>query len=438
MTVLVGTGLVQWVSTPDRRLLTARQSRSATTRPLQCRVMRIIRSAELLSIGTEITSGETQDTNAGELARQLTELGVEVHGLVALPDDLQAATAAFRSALEHADLVVSTGGLGPTPDDLTREAIAAACGETPAVDRELEAWLSELFERRGLAMAEMNRKQAWLIPSAAPLANPNGTAPGWFVERPDGRVIVALPGPPREMRPMWRDAVMPRLQERRIGGDRWARTLRLTGIGESAAAELIGEDLLRGANPSVATYARAASVDVRVAATSPGDGRSPRDVGEPVTLDLEKRLAAHVFAHDDETWIDAIGRRLAGRSLAIVEMGTGGSLTALLGDAPWLVFAELLGPASPLLAAHRSPEPFARNVRDAAPADVGLAVMARERRGDTAVTVAVAIGAEVAKETRTAFLGGAEGRRRAALVAAGVLWKRLGESAARAPRGGAG
>jgi nicotinamide-nucleotide amidase len=230
------------------------------------------------------------------------------------------------------------------------------------------------------------------------------------------------------MHPMWRDAVMPRLKERGIGGDRWARTLRLTGIGESAAADLIGEELLRGANPSVATYARVASVDVRVAATSAGDGRSPRDIAEPVALDLEKRLAEHVFAHDEETWSDAIGRRLAGRSLAIVEIGTGGSLTALLGDAPWLVFAELLGPGSPLLAAHRSPEPFARKVREAAPADIGLAVMARERRGDMAVTVAVAIGQEVEKETRTAFLGGAEGRRRAALVAAGVLWKRLGES----------
>jgi nicotinamide-nucleotide amidase len=390
--------------------------------------MRAIRSAELLSIGTEVTSGETQDTNAGQIARSLTELGVHVRALVAVPDELGEVTAAFRGGLERADLVVSTGGLGPTPDDLTREAIAAVCGETPAIDPDLEAWLQELFERRGLAMAEMNRKQAWLIPSATPLANPNGTAPGWFVERPDGRVIVALPGPPREMHPMWRDAVMPRLKERGIGGDRWARTLRLTGIGESAAADLIGEELLRGANPSVATYARVASVDVRVAATSAGDGRSPRDIAEPVALDLEKRLAEHVFAHDEETWSDAIGRRLARRSLAIVEIGTGGSLTALLGDAPWLVFAELLGPGSPLLAAHRSPEPFARKVREAAPADIGLAVMARERRGDMAVTVAVAIGQEVEKETRTAFLGGAEGRRRAALVAAGVLWKRLGES----------
>jgi competence/damage-inducible protein CinA-like protein len=391
--------------------------------------MRPIHAAELLSIGTEVTSGETQDTNAGEIARSLTELGVHVRALVAVPDELGAVTAAFRAGLEQADLVVSTGGLGPTPDDLTREAIAGVCGEAPAVDPALEIWLSELFVRRGLTMAEMNRKQAWLIPSATPLANPNGTAPGWFVERPDGRVIVALPGPPREMRPMWRDAVMPRLRERGIGGDRWARTLRLTGIGESAAADLIGEELLRGANPSVATYARAASVDVRVAATSSGDGRSPRDIAEPVALDLEKRLAAHVFAYDEETWSDAIGRRLAGRSLAIVEIGTSGSLTALLGDAPWLVFAEFLGPASPLVAEHRSPEPFARKVREAAPADIGLAVMAHERRGDTAVTVAVAIGDEVDKETRTAFLGGAEGRRRAALVAAGVLWKRLGESA---------
>jgi nicotinamide-nucleotide amidase len=392
---------------------------------------RPIRSAAILSVGTEITRGETQDTNAGEIAGELTRLGVEVQWLAALPDDLPGVAAAIAEGLEDADLVVSTGGLGPTPDDLTREAIASVCGESPAVDSALEAWLRALFERRGLTMAEMNRKQAWLIPSASPLRNPNGTAPGWWVNRPDGGVIVALPGPPREMRPMWRDEVMPRLQERGAGGDRWTRTLRLTGIGESAAAELIGEELLRSANPSVATYARAASVDVRVSATPGPDGRGAYGIGAPVAEDLEERLRAHVFAHDDESWLDAIGARLAGRTLATVEIGTGGHLAALLGDAPWLVFAEMLGARSPLTAAHRTPEPFARRVREAAPADVGLAVIARERRGDTAVSIAIAIGDEVTRERHVAFLGGDLGRRRAALVACATLWSRLGTPGSR-------
>jgi nicotinamide-nucleotide amidase len=162
-------------------------------------------TAELLSIGSELTVGDTRDTNGGELARSLTAAGVRVGRLTALPDDLEAVTDAFRSGLARSDLVVSTGGLGPTPDDLTRESIAAACGEQPVVDPEIETWLRELWSRRGQAFPELNLKQAWRIPSATILPNPNGTAPGWLVVRPDGRVIVALPGPPREMRPMWAD-----------------------------------------------------------------------------------------------------------------------------------------------------------------------------------------------------------------------------------------
>ena len=143
-------------------------------------------TAELLSIGTELTVGDTRDTNAGELARSLTSLGVRVLRLTALPDDLASVTAAFSDGLSRADMVVSTGGLGPTPDDLTREAIAAACDETVAVDPATEAWLRELWTRRGIPFPELNLKQAWLIPSAEALPNPNGTAPGWFVRRPAG------------------------------------------------------------------------------------------------------------------------------------------------------------------------------------------------------------------------------------------------------------
>ena len=179
--------------------------------------MTAIVRAELLSIGTELTTGETRDTNAGDLARDLTAHGVVVERLTALPDDLEAVTAAFADGLARAELVVSTGGLGPTPDDLTREAIAALAGETPAVDPGLETWLRELFARRNLDFPEPNSKQAWLIPSATAIPNDHGTAPGWWVARPDGRLIVALPGPPREMRPMWDGWVLSRLRERGLG-----------------------------------------------------------------------------------------------------------------------------------------------------------------------------------------------------------------------------
>nr|MBA2381969.1 competence/damage-inducible protein A [Chloroflexota bacterium] len=135
-------------------------------------------TAELLSIGSEITVGETRDTNAGDLARSLTSIGVAVVRIQALPDELATVRDAMIAAVGRADVVVSTGGLGPTPDDLTREAISAAVGEEPVVDPELADWLRGLWSRRGIPFPEMNLKQAWLLPSATALANPNGTAPG--------------------------------------------------------------------------------------------------------------------------------------------------------------------------------------------------------------------------------------------------------------------
>ena len=229
---------------------------------------RPIRTAELLSIGTELTVGETRDTNAGEIARDLDRAGVRVARLTAVPDRLETVHQAFVDGLARCDLIVCTGGLGPTPDDLTREWIAAALGQTPTVDPALERWLRELWTRRGIEFPTMNLKQAWVIPAATPIPNENGTAPGWWVDTPDGRVIVALPGPPREMRPMWHDWVLPRLHDRGPGLDHVIHTYRLTGIGKSAVADLLGERLLRAENPIVATYARVEAVDVRVSAHS--------------------------------------------------------------------------------------------------------------------------------------------------------------------------
>jgi nicotinamide-nucleotide amidase len=390
---------------------------------------RALHTAELLSIGSELTVGETRDTNGGELARSLSEAGTEVRRLTAVPDDLVTVRDAFAGGLERADLVVSTGGLGPTPDDLTREALAAVCDATPQVDPRLEAWLRELWSRRGVPFPELNLKQAWLIPSATAIPNAVGTAPGWWVDRPDGRVVVALPGPPREMRPMWSDWVIPRLRGRGLGRDVASQTYRLTGIGESAVAELLGEALLRGRNPIVATYARSDGVDVRISAVA-ADGRSAEDlVGAAAGLVLEA-LRPHVWATGESTWADAVGSRLGelGWTLATVETGTGGALVALLGELPMLVEATVLGddrrPGTRSSDA-AGPEETALSARDRAGADVGLAVRARPRRADTAVTVAVAMPDGVHRERRLALFGGAPGHSRAALVAASVLLSRL-------------
>ncbi len=387
---------------------------------------RHLATAELLAVGTELTSGATRDTNGGDLAAELSELGVAVGRIVAVPDDQTALEEALEAALGRADLVVTTGGLGPTPDDLTRESIAALCAEAPTVDTALERDLRALFERRGMAMPESNRKQAWLIPSATPIPNPNGTAPGWWVERPDGRLVVALPGPPREMLPMWRETVLPRLRSRGLGSDRAALTLRLTGIGESALADLLGEPLLRSPNPRVATYARDDAVDVRITALAEG-GRDAAQLATEMEATLAETLRPYRFARGTESWVDALGRRLAGRSLATVEIGTGARLAALLGDAPWLRFAELVAAGGPVDRAHPDLRELARRVREVAGADVGLAVRARPRAGDTAASIALATAAGELRVTRTAFLTGEQGRRRAALLACAELWRRLGD-----------
>ena len=393
---------------------------------------RRLESAELLSIGTELTSGETRDTNAGELARSLTEAGLEVGRLTALPDRLDVVIDAFRTALGRSDLVVSTGGLGPTPDDLTREAIAAVCGEAPVVDAELEAWLRGLWERRGIPFPMLNLKQAWLIPSARATANPNGTAPGWWVDRPDGRVIVALPGPPREMRPMWHDELLPDLHRRGLGTDRLVRTLRLTGVGESVVADRLGEALLRRANPEVATYARADAVDVRMSAvgqahTAAGDpARTAAELLDEVEPVVLAAVGGHVWARGATTWAESLDGELGrlGWSLAVREIGTGAALATLLGSRSWLTHLESLQ-VPPRGAGPLDPARGAEDLRAAAGTDLGVVVIARPRGSDTAVSVAVAAPSRTVRRRSLVFLGGDLGRSRAAIAAAAVLLETL-------------
>lgn len=396
-------------------------------------------TAEILSIGSELTVGDTSDTNSGELARELTTLGVTVGRITAVPDVFYVVTEAFAASLARSDLVLSTGGLGPTPDDLTREAIAAACGETPHVDPELEAWLRELWARRGMPFPELNLKQAWLIPSASALPNPNGTAPGWFVTAPSGRVIVAMPGPPREMRPMWRDHAMPRLRALGIGTDVAVLTLRLTGIGESQVAERLGEALLRAANPIVATYARAEAVDVRVSAVAQSS-RTAQELVDEAAATIGDLLAEHIWATGATTWSLAIGQRLTdlGWNLAAVEMGTAGSFGQLMGDAPWFRFDESIALEAPAASAHAAAGNddtedddddlmrFARRAKVLGGAEVGVAIRARPHAADTAVSIAISTPTTERSARRVVFLTGQFGRSRSAIAAAAFLLDLLG------------
>ena len=386
--------------------------------------VRGLRSAVLLAIGSELTTGETRDTNSGELSRSLSESGVDVAWISALPDKLETVIDALAAALSGAHMVITTGGLGPTPDDLTREAIAAVCGETPSVDPKLAEWLRNLFERRGIDFPETNLKQAWLIPSSTAIPNDNGTAPGWWVDRPDGRVIVALPGPPSEMRPMWQGWVLSRLRDRGLGRERVRRTYRLTGIGESAVAAQLGERLLRALNPIVATYARADAVDVRVSAVAEA-GRSATAIADQAGEAVLAAVGEYVWGRDDDTWPVVLGRELAakGWNAALVEVGTDGSAAALLGNAPWLKGSRVI--ATGESAAALPLAGLAREAGKSAGAWIGLAVRAVETGGDTRVELAAVGPWGVSESSETAFLGGAEGRRRAGIAAVAFLNKLL-------------
>src|SRR5438067_5119682 len=297
--------------------------------------------AELLSIGTELLLGQIVDTNANYLAGRLALLGIDCLHMQTVGDNLVRAKQAFERAIGRSDLVVATGGLGPTEDDLTREAIAAALDEVPTVDPALEAELAAWFSGRGMAMPDRNRKQAWLIPSSRALPNPNGTAPGWDVQK-DGKRIVAMPGVPREMTPMW-ESVEPSLT--RGGSLRW-RTLKLLGIGESAVEEKLAE-LVRSTSPTVATYAKNDGVHVRVADKAASPEEADERIGQMEQV-IRARLGEYVWGTDDETLGVVIGRGLEARAwrLAVAESLSGGDIARSLADAPgagrWFVGAVVL------------------------------------------------------------------------------------------------
>ena len=288
--------------------------------------------AEILSIGTELLLGQITDTNATYLAQQLGVLGIDLFFVSQVGDNLDRLAETLRRARDRSDLVVMTGGLGPTEDDLSREAIATVLDETPVVDPRLEAELRSFFNGRGIEMPARNVKQAWVIPSVTPLPNPVGTAPGWWAER-DARIVVAMPGVPHEMMRMWENEVVPRLRPR-TGAVLFTRTLRVAGMGESTVEDRLS-DLIHSANPTVATYAKRDAVDVRITAKADSVAEAERLV-QPVEARARGLLGAHVFGVDRETPQSVALRLLIerGLTLATMESCTGGLLANLLTDVP--------------------------------------------------------------------------------------------------------
>ena len=289
--------------------------------------------AEILSIGTEILLGEIVDTNAAYIASRLPALGIDIHFKAVVGDNLDRLVDTIARARGRSDVVICTGGLGPTQDDLTREAISAVMGEEPQVDQQLEANLRGFFEGRGVKMPEQNVKQCWMIPSGRTIPNPRGTAPGWWVER-DGKIIVAMPGPPTEMTRMWDKEVSPELLRRNPGTILITRTIKTAGLGESNLDEMI-TPLQESKNPSIGTYAKQDGVHVRMAAKA-ADERAAWELIKPMEEEIRLRLGAFVWGVDDDSFESVVCDMMKelGVTLATMESCTGGLLASTITDVP--------------------------------------------------------------------------------------------------------
>jgi nicotinamide-nucleotide amidase len=289
--------------------------------------------AEIIAIGTEILLGEIIDTNSAFIAQSLPELGIDLYYKSVVGDNLGRIVETLQRGWDRSDLIVITGGLGPTEDDMTREGVAKLLGEEPYVVPELEDRLHAFFTRRGYPMPASNIKQAWLIPSARALDNPRGTAPGWWVER-DGRIIVCMPGVPGEMERMWVHEVKPELERRSHGEVLVTRTIKTLGIGEGSVDEM-AKPLYGTPGVGIGTYARADGVHLRIGAKGATREEAWSRI-RPVEEELERIFGPAIWGKDDDTLEGHIHDLLAERrvTLSSMESCTGGLFASTLTDVP--------------------------------------------------------------------------------------------------------
>ncbi len=289
--------------------------------------------AEIVSIGTELLMGELTDTNASWIAGRLPPLGIQLQWVSIVGDDLPMLTEAFRRGMERSDIIFTTGGLGPTQDDLTREAVAAALGEAPVVqEAELEN-LRQWFRNRGQDMPAHNVKQAHLVPSASFITNRNGTAPGWWAEK-GGKHMVCMPGPPGENRAMWADEIDARLKTMIDTEVTITRNIKTLGLGEASVDEIVSE-YFGLENPYLGIYSKADGIHLRIIARA-ADEAVAREMIAPVENAIHERLAPYIWGYDDETPELSVGSALVARGMTVATMESvsGGFLANSITEAP--------------------------------------------------------------------------------------------------------
>lgn len=290
--------------------------------------------AEILAVGSELLTPLRSDTNALQLTAKLREIGIEVVARVTVADDLALLESAFRSALSRAEVVIATGGLGPTEDDLTREALAAAVGRPIRRHPGLLAALKERFAQYRREMAPVNEKQADLIEGAQSMPNPKGSAPGQALEI-DGRLVLLLPGPPREMEAMFEAGALPLLRQRAGLRVIKTRVLKIAALGESEVEQLVAPLYTTFTNPRTTILGAPGQVELHLTAEGASDEEAQERI-EALATGLRTRLAGRIFSEDGRELHQVVAGLLAerGLTLALAESCTGGLLAARLTEVP--------------------------------------------------------------------------------------------------------
>ncbi len=350
-------------------------------------------TAEIIAVGSELLTPYRTDTNSLWLTEKLNNVGIEIKLKTIVGDDDARLEETIRDALKRSGVVVLTGGLGPTEDDITRKIAARALGRRLVLNDDVLEGIRTKFLRWGRKMPEINARQAMVMEGAEVLDNPNGSAPGMYVEH-EGRMVVLLPGPPREMRPMFENLVLPKFASK-VGDVRVARrVLRVTGMGESAIDERIAPVYTQFKNPQTTILFNKSEVEIHLTAQGKTEGEAELLL-DGLAGQIEERLDDAIFAFRGETMEEVVGLRLAvgGFTLAVAESCTGGLIAERLTDVPGSsnYFMEgvvtysneakvrLLGVPAELIEEHGAvsasvAEAMAEGVRQRAGTDFGLAV----------------------------------------------------------------
>lgn len=290
--------------------------------------------AEIIAVGSEMLTPDRTDTNSLWLTEKLNEIGIELNAKSIIGDDPERLEKGIRAALEESDLVITTGGLGPTEDDITRQIAARAIGRELVLDESLVEHLRERFRQWGREMPEINKRQAYVIEGSEVLENPNGSAPGIFVALGE-KMLVIMPGPPREMKPMFENLVLPKIREKAGKVIVRRRVLKITGLGESAVDELIAPIYKEYASVQTSILFNKSEIELHLTAHGEAEDKISA-VHEEMIARIREKLGPSLYSDDNESLEAVVGRLLrdAGKTLALAESCTGGLIAERLTDVP--------------------------------------------------------------------------------------------------------